>query len=136
MSDLNTLFDAYNITIYAFGAVALLMLVQLLVADVLGIRSRHVPGTPIEADHDNLLFRAARTVANTNESIAIFILLALFCMLSGGSPTYCAIGAWGYVAARGVYAACYYLNLQTLRSIAFGISLLFLFSLLVAGVLR
>ena len=61
--------QTYQYTIYAMGAMSLLLLLQLLVADVVGIRSKHTPGAAVAADHDDLLFRASRTVANTNESI-------------------------------------------------------------------
>jgi uncharacterized MAPEG superfamily protein len=102
---------------------ALLMLIQIVMADVLGILAKHVLGTPIEANHDSLLFRANRTVANTNESIAVFILVVVFCVLAGASPVHTA------------YAIFYYANWQLLRSVVFGVSLLFLFALLLIGVL-
>ena len=66
--------QTYSITIIALGAMAVLMFCQLLIADVIGIRSKHVPGSQVAADHNNIHFRASRTVANTNESIAIFVL--------------------------------------------------------------
>jgi uncharacterized MAPEG superfamily protein len=125
----------YALTIYALGATALLMLIQVLAGDLLSIRAKHTPGTPVEADHQNLLFRASRVVANSNETVAIFILLALFCMLSGASPVYTSIGAWGYVMARTAYAFCYYSNVQIMRSVVFGISLLILFALLIIGII-
>lgn len=117
----------------AMGAMAFLMLIQILVVDVLGIRAKHVPGTPVDASHDSLMFRASRTVANTNESIAVFILAVMFCVFSGASPIYTAYAAWGFVASRALYAICYYSNLKLLRSSVFGISLLILFALLVVG---
>lgn len=118
----------------ALGAMALLMLIQILVADVLAIRAKHVPGTPVTADHGSLLFRATRVVANTNESIAVFILALAFCFLSEASPMYTAYAAWGFVASRSVYSLCYYFNLQIPRSIVFGISLVLLLTLLLIGV--
>ena len=125
----------YEMTIYAIGGLALLLLFQLLVADVVGILSKHTPGSTIGGGHSNLLFRVSRTVANTNESIAIFILATLFCILSGASPTYTAYAAWGFVLSRALYAVCYYSNLQTLRSATFAISLLCLLGLLLTGCL-
>ena len=123
----------YESTILALGAMALLMFVQLIVADVVGIRSRHSPGSPVPADHKSLLFRSTRTVANTNESVAIFVLATIFCILSNASPVYTAYASWGFVAARLVYAVFYYSNLQLLRSVTFGISLLCLVALIVTG---
>lgn len=118
----------------AMCGMALLMLMQILVVDVLGIRAKHVPGTLVDANHDSLIFRASRTVANTNESIAVFILAVLFCVLMGASPLYTAYAAWGFVVSRVLYAFCYYSNLKLLRSVVFGVSLVFLFALLAIGV--
>ncbi|NND69709.1 MAG: MAPEG family protein [Halioglobus sp.] len=127
--------QSYEMTVYAIGVLALLLLSQLLVADVVGILSRHTPGSTIGGGHSDVLFRVSRTVANTNESIAIFVLAVLFCILSGASPTYTAYGAWGFVLSRALYAVFYYSNLQILRSTVFGISLLFLLGLLLTGFL-
>ena len=66
--------SSYTYTVYAIGSLAFLMLVQLLIADVVGIASKHIPGSLVPSDHSSFLFRSSRVVANTNESIAIFIL--------------------------------------------------------------
>ncbi len=125
----------YEDTILAMGCMAVLMFIQLIVADVVGIKAKHSPGSAVPSDHDNSLFRASRTMANTNESIAIFILSVLFCIYSNASPVYTAYAAWGFVTARAAYALCYYGNVQLLRSLVFGISLLFLLALLVIGII-
>ena len=127
------LVHTYATTIVALGALAVLMLCQLLVADVIGIRAKHVPGSQIPTDHKNLLFRASRAVANTNESIAVFILAVLFCILSGAPASTAGVSAWGFVIARALYSACYYLNWQAARSVMFGLSLVAIVSLLVCG---
>jgi len=129
-----TIQNTYPYLVSAFGSLALLMLIQLVIADVIGIRAKHVPGTAVESDHDNLLFRADRVVGNTNESIAIFILASIFCVFSNASTYDVGIAAWGFVISRMVYALCYYANLQTLRSIIFGVSALSLLALIVIGV--
>jgi uncharacterized MAPEG superfamily protein len=123
----------FQLMVAALGAMASLMLVQILLADVLAIRAKHTPGTPVDANHDNLLFRVTRVVANTNESIAVFILAVIFCVLSEASPLYTAYGAWGYVFSRAAYSLCYYFDLRTLRSVVFGVSLVFLVVLLLIG---
>lgn len=112
---------------------ALLMFVQLLVADVVGIRAKHMPGSSVPADHDNLLFRATRVVANCNESIVIFALAMAYCLLSRASPDFTSYAAWGYVVSRLGYALCYYFDFRTPRSVVFGISLLMIAALLVIG---
>jgi uncharacterized MAPEG superfamily protein len=123
----------YEGTIVALGAMALLMFLQLVFADIVGIKSRHTPGGSVQVDHENILFRSTRTVANTNESIAIFVLASFFCIMSNASPTLTAYAAWGFVVARLAYAMCYYSNIQLWRSVFFGVSLLCLLVLVVIG---
>ncbi len=123
----------YSPTIWAFWATAALLFVQIVVADVAGIRASHKPGTPVEADPRSFLFRAVRAHANTNESVAIFILLAVFGVLAMVAPGPLNILSWVYVAARLGHMAFYYAGIALLRSIAFGISLLALLGMLVLG---
>lgn len=123
----------YTPTIWALGASAALLLIQLLVADVAGIKARHRPGTPVEADHRHFLFRATRAHANTNESIAAFILLSLFGVLSAASPAWLNALSWVYVMARAAHMVFYYAGFQLPRSIAFGAGLFALFGMLVVG---
>jgi len=126
--------ENYSSLISAIGAITLIQIIQLVLADIIGIRSKHTPGATVKADHDNLLFRASRVFANTNETISIFILASIFCVLVNASPNVTGIAAWTYVIARVVYAFCYYANFRTIRSIIFGISLLSLIVLYMAGV--
>ena len=130
---LEELINPYHSAISALGVLAILMLVQLIIADVLGISNRHVPGTPVEANHAYPLFRAGRVVGNTNESIAIFLCALLFCIFAKASPTYTAYATWGFVVLRGIYAVCYYSNQSTARSITFALSLLALLALILIG---
>ena len=127
--------NTYELTVYSWGALSMLLLVQLLVADILGIRARQVPGAPPELDHANPLFRASRTVANTNESIAAYIVLVLFCIFNGADAPYTAYLSWAFVVGRIAYALCYYSNQSTMRSVSFGLSLLVLLGLLVVGLM-
>jgi uncharacterized MAPEG superfamily protein len=122
----------YQNVVAAIGATGVLLLVQILVVDVAGIRARHVPGMPVTADHGRFLFRAVRAHANTNESIAAFVLLALFGMLGGAQAQWLGAMAWIYVGGRVAHMLCYYADLRLLRSIAFGIGLLALLGM--AGV--
>ena len=124
----------YTSTIISFGVIAALLLIQLVIADIAAIKVRHLPGAPIEANHANFLFRAARAYANTNESITAFILLALLGLLSRASPEWLNIFAWVYVGARLAHMLCYYLNLQLLRSMVFGVGVVALFGMLGVGI--
>ena len=42
----------YQQTVTAIGAMALLMFVQTLIVDVVGMRAKHVPGSTVAADHE------------------------------------------------------------------------------------
>jgi len=110
------------------------MLIQLIISDATGILRKHIPGTKVADDHGDLLFRVSRTVANTNESIAIFICGLLFCILSGASAVFTAYAAWSYFGFRVAYAICYYFNIQILRSVSFALSVVALLTLLLIGI--
>lgn len=123
----------YESTILSLGVLASLMLVQFLIADVVGIRSKHIPGTAVPSDHNLILFRATRMVANTNETIGIFIIAVLFCIYSNANPAHLAYACWTFVAARTVYIVCYLGDLRILRSCVFVVCLLSLIAILVIG---
>ena len=123
----------YSPTIWALFATAALLLMQIVVVDVAGIRAKHAPGTPVPADPQLFLFRAVRAHANTNESVAVFILLAMFGVLAMVAPTPLNVLAWVYVVARAAHMAFYYSGIALLRSVSFGISLLALFGMLALG---
>lgn len=123
----------YLPTLGALGTLGGLLLVQLLIADLAGIRSGHRPGTPVEPDPARFLFRAVRAHANTNESVAIFILLALFGVFSGASPLWLNGLAWTYLVSRVAHMLCYYAGWALARSASFAVSLLALFGMAAAG---
>lgn len=125
----------YAPSLLAMGAVAGLFLLQILVVDFAGIKAKHMPGTPVPADHGNFLFRAVRAHANTNESLAGFVLLVLFGMLSGASVTAFNLATWAYVAGRAGHMSCYYADLRLARSIFFGIGLASLLVMFALGLL-
>ena len=125
----------YVPTIWAMGATGGVLLVQLLVLDVAGLKARHRPGTPVEPDHGNFLFRASRAHANTNESIAAFILFGFFGVLSAAPAGWLNTLSWVYVLARIAHMLCYYANVHLLRSLSFGVGLAALLGMSVVGVL-
>lgn len=125
--------QTYQATLLALGVLAVIMLCQVVVSDLVGIKLKHVPGAQIPTDHDSFLFRVSRTVANTNESVSIFVIAVFFCIFSNASPTFTANAAWGFVIARFLYALFYYSNLKILRSVSFAFSLLAVLALLVIG---
>ena len=63
-----------ELAIAAIGALAPLMLLQSLIADVVGLWSGHEPVANITTDPTNPHSGAARTVVNTNESVGNFVI--------------------------------------------------------------
>lgn len=116
------------------GMSGLIFLIQLLLADVIGLKNGHMPGDTIKPDHKDLHFRANRAILNTNESVAIFILLIAFAMLSQANPDHLNISSVLYFLGRLGHMVCYYLNQKLLRSIFFVISLLGLVAIFGVGI--
>ncbi|PIB16785.1 MAPEG family protein [Vibrio rotiferianus] len=127
---------AYSPTIVAIGLTGFVFLVQLLVLDVLGLAQRHTPGHPIEADHESFLFRASRSLHNSNESVGIYILFVMFALLSSASADMLNIAVWVYLTGRVLHMLFYYINLKILRSIAFVISLIGLGAIFILGAIN
>ena len=121
-------------TVLALGALAGLLLIQIIAADVIGILRRHPPGTLVREDPQELLFRASRTVANSNESLGAALLVIGFAWLSETPASWMNILTITYVASRVAYAAAYYSNLALLRSACFGVGIVALLVLLVRAV--
>lgn len=113
----------YHASLLGLLALAVLAVVQFLVADFAGIRAKQVPGMPVAGGHDSFLFRVTRAHANTAENLALFLLLVLLCFFSAASPRWTAIGIGVFVAARVGHMGFYYADLRTLRSTAFGVGL-------------
>lgn len=128
--------EPYKITVLVMGLSGLTFFTQLLVTDLVGLKSRHVPGYPIEPNHNNFHFRSSRALSNTNESVAIFILLVCFSILSSANANLLNISATVYLVGRVGHMLCYYSNLKLLRSISFGCSLLGLAAIFIAGVVE
>ncbi len=128
--------EPYNITILVMGLAGLTFLLQLIIVDLVGIKTKHTTGHPITADHDNFLFRASRTISNSNESVSIFILLVAFSILSSANPQWLNISAIVYLVGRITHMLFYYFNLKLCRSISFAVSLLGLSAMFVAGMIQ
>ena len=127
--------EPYNITVLVMGLAGLTFFLQLTVVDVMGLKTRHTPGHPIPADHSNFLFRASRTLSNTNESVAIFILFVCFSILSSANAQWLNISAVVYLVGRVAHMLFYYSNLKLCRSISFAVSLIGLMAMFVVGIL-
>jgi len=127
--------EPYKITVLVIGLAGFTLFVQLLITDILGIKTKHTPGYPITPDHGDLLFRSSRALSNTNESVAIFILFVSFAILSSSNPDWLNRCAVVYLVGRIGHMLFYYSNLKLLRSISFGVSLLGLISIFIVGML-
>ena len=124
----------YSSVFGAYAAMAILFLVQVLVADLASVRSGHVPGTAVTGGHDSFLFRATRAHANTNENLTFFLLASLAAIFSGASPRWAAVFAWCFVTGRFVHMVAYYTDLRTVRSAAFAAGLIATAGLVVLAV--
>lgn len=118
----STSWSAYSTVLMALAGIGVLSLVQLLVADLVGILSRHRPGHPVAADGSSFLFRAVRAHANTNESLPAFTVLALVAVFvavpAGAANALCAV----YFLGRLAHMVCYYLGWSLARSLSFALS--------------
>lgn len=123
----------YGPTIWCLGIMGGLLLVQLVVFDVAGIRAGHVPGAVVAGGHEDFFFRASRAHANTNESLAAFALLAIFGIFRNAAPGWLNAAAVAFVAARIVHMLCYYADQRKLRSVAFVVAFVALAAMLVLG---
>jgi len=124
----------YLLSIGCFVAVGGLLLVQLLVADIAGLMKGHVPGSAPDASHESFHFRATRAHANTNESVAAFVLLAFAGIALGASAFWVNWLSVAYCAARVAHMVFYWLKLAPLRSLSFIVGLGSLFGLLVVDI--
>jgi uncharacterized MAPEG superfamily protein len=131
---MSEIFIPYTSALHALVMLAVLFLVQLLVADVAGLTSKHTPGTPVVGGHDDFLFRAVRAHANTNESLAAFILAAFAAIALAVDPVWVGRLVWGFVIARALHMAAYYADLRNLRSGAFALGLGCMIALIVVDV--
>ena len=123
----------YKNIVLIWGVIGLMSFIQLIIADLCSIKSKQTPGYPIEADHNSLLFRAVRAHANTNESIAIFILFSLFGILSAANPEWLNNFAITYLIGRILHMVFYYANIPLARSAVFVMILVALFGMFAVG---
>ena len=126
----------YNSALTACVVLAGLMFMQVLIADFAGIKAKHVPGMPVSEGHGSFLFRATRALANTNETLGLFLLLLVAALFLRADATWVNGLVWTYVAARAAHMACYYARWGLPRSVAFGLGLLAQFGLLVVCALE
>lgn len=130
------LIAAYKTSVLVLGLTGLTFFIQLLVADLVSIKQKHVPGTLVEQSHNNLLFRVSRAFANSNETVGILLLFLAFAVLSSATPVWVNGFAVVYLAGRWGHMASYYADLKLLRSISFTISAIALFGLFAVGACR
>lgn len=125
---------AYHSALVACTVLAGLILVQVIVADLAGMKARHVPGMPVTDGHGSFFFRAHRAHANTNENLGLFVLLLVTAILIGANARWVNGLAWFFVAARGAHMALYYAKQGAARGVAFGAGLFAQAALFVACV--
>ena len=127
--------DPYVLTIWCLVWLGGLLVVQLVVADVVGLRKGHIPGTAVTTSHNDFHFRAVRAHANANESLGAFIILAGCAVALQADPQWTNLSAVLYAGARTLHTLVYWAGLSKIRSVAFGLSLVGLLGLLIASTL-
>jgi uncharacterized MAPEG superfamily protein len=125
----------YPGTVLAWLLVGVLLLVQVLVADVVALRRRHTPGAPIEGGHDAFLWRADRAHRNTNETLGAFVLLTLAAIAVEAHPVAVNGLALAYATGRAAHMVCYWADLRIPRSVAWAASVLALAGLAIVAAL-
>lgn len=125
----------YSLAILAAGLMAVLLFAQILIADIAAIWAKTQPGKPLDYNPASFHFRASRSFHNTNESIAVFILLLGVCIALAAQPALVNLMAWAYVAGRIGHMLTYYLGWNLARTLSFVVASLGLLGLIAAGVL-
>lgn len=123
----------YPGTVLAWLLTGVLVLIQLLVADIAGLRAGKAPGMPVTGGHESFLFRATRAFDNARESLGLFLLFTLACVAVGAAPLWTNGFALVWVGARAAHALCYWCDWRNARSLAFLVSLIALAGLAVLG---
>lgn len=114
---------AYHTTLVTLALAGLLLVVQLIIADLTAIRNGHKAGYPIPADSGTFLFRSARAHINTNESVAAFALFGLTGVALSASPAWLNLLSVVWLCSRLAHMGFYYANQKPLRSLSFAVSL-------------
>lgn len=104
-------------------------------ADIVGLKRGHTPGTAVTAGHDDFLFRSNRAFANSNETVGILVLFMLFAIFSSANPVWVNNLSLVYFFGRVGHMVFYYANLQLMRSVAFVVSAIGLLGIFITGLL-
>lgn len=115
--------ETYSTSILIIGLTGAILFLQLLVNDVAAFKAKHRPGYPIDPDHGSFHFRAARAFANTNETVAIFIVFVVFGILSMADPVWLNRWAAVYFIGRVAHMFFYYFGVGIARSVSFVVSM-------------
>jgi len=127
---------SYETTVLVIGLIGLMLLLQLLVADVAAIKSGKTPGFSTEPDHGSILFRAERAFMNTNETVTIFLLFAAFSIVSSANPSWLNTLSVTYGLSRLLHMLFYYFDVKLARSAVFAVSLLALAGMFIVGLVQ
>jgi uncharacterized MAPEG superfamily protein len=129
------LVHAFPGTVLAWILVGVLLLVQVLVADVVGLRRKKAPGSAAEGGHDDFLWRAERAYRNTNETLGAFLLLTLAAIAVDAHPVAVNGLALAFAGARTGHMVCYWADARILRSVCWAASALALVGLAIVAFL-
>lgn len=124
--------ETYGFALFAAGALALLYVVQVIIGDLAIDAARHTPGTPVPGAHDNWLFRATRTCANSLENMPPFWALVAVAAAVGAAPGWVNALALTFLLCRLVHMGAYYADLRVVRGYSWMAGLVVMLGLSVA----
>ena len=120
---------------YSLASLALLLFQTLLTGSLLAkqVGAADQTGTRDELPEPTVeLGRAQRAVANFQETLPIFLTIALLVVVKGVGGTLVQLGGLLYIAGRIAHLYCYMKALSPWRSYAYGVSMIGILLLVIA----
>jgi len=106
----NDILATHGLALWGLYAMALLVLVQSLVAaSAHRAQKSYVPGVVAEElGHESFVFRSHRTFHNSLENLPMMVVPTLIALMVGMDPGWLGALVWTYVGARAMHMVLYY----------------------------
>lgn len=117
------IFALYAVALASVAALALLLIVQVVVATAAAQTTGQVPGVAITSGPDSFAFRAQRAHQNSLENAVPFGLAVASAIALGLDHAIVDAAAVAFVATRSAHAVAYYANVRPARTAAFAFGL-------------
>lgn len=107
---MNDILATHGLAVWGLYAMALLVLVQSLVAaSAHRAQTSYVPGVVAEdLGHDSFVFRSHRTFHNSLENLPMMVVPTVVALLVGMDAGWLGTLVWTYVGARAMHMVLYY----------------------------